>query len=93
MWLRRSKHCTFRKRWRGPCKVLVQYGVNYVKDKAGKTLNVHHYQLKLCTFPQDGLRPTCPVLETGEIEIVYGHPGGDGNPGCANHEVQKPPKT
>ena len=93
VWLRRPKHWKFGKRWRGPYKVLVQRGVNYqVKDKAGKTLNVHHNQLKLCTVPQDGARPTCPVPETGEIEIVYGHPGGDGNPGCANHEVHNPLK-
>ena len=77
VWLRRPKHWKFGKRWRGPYKVLLQRGVNYkVKDKAGKTLNVHHNQLKLCTIPQDGSRPTCPVPETGEIEIVVGPPCG-----------------
>ena len=94
MWLQCPKHWKFGKRWRGPYKVLVHRGVNYqVKDKAGKTLNVHHNQLKLCTIPQDGARPTCPVSETGEIEIVYGHPGGDGKPGCANHEVHNPQRS
>jgi len=91
VWLRRPKHWKFGKRWRGPYKVLLQRGVNYqVKDKSGKILNVHHNQLKLCTIPQDGARPTCPVPETGEIEIVAGPPLGDGNPGCANHEAQNP---
>ena len=91
VWLRRPKHWKFGKRWRGPYKVLLQRGVNYqVKDKSGKILNVHHNQLKLCAIPQDGARLTCPVPETGEIEIVAGPPLGDGNPGCANHEVQNP---
>ena len=69
-----------------------------MKETSGKTLNVHHNQLKLCTVPQDGTRPTCPVPKAGEVEIVYGPTGGDEIPGCTSHEVHnlqrfaRPPK-
>ena len=65
--------------------------VNYqVKDKAGKVLIVHHNQLKICTIPEDGVRPIYPVPETGEIEVIDGPLVGEGNPGCANRKVYKP---
>ena len=70
VWLWRPKHWKFGRRWTGPYKIIFRQGVNYtIQSNGGKSLVVHHNQLKPCPIPFDQGQPIHPVPETPGIQI------------------------
>ena len=77
LWLSRPKKWKFGKKWIGPYKISSQNGVNYVlRSTIGRSLVVHHNQLRLCPTPLGQGSPVQPIAETPGI--VFAEPEGVG---------------
>ena len=70
VWLRRPKSWKFGRKWVGPYQISSRNGVNYtIRSHNGRSLVVHHNQLKPCPIPLDQGQPVHPTPETPGIVI------------------------
>ena len=75
VWVKRPKKGKFGRKWIGPYKVVSRLGVTYrVRSKDGKTMVVHHDNLKLGYIPLDGVRVVSPGRESGDFTVVHSVP-------------------
>ena len=72
MWVKRPKKGMFGRKWIRQCKVVSRLGVRYrVRSKDGKTMVVHHDNLKLGYIPLDGWRVVPPGRESSDFTAVH----------------------
>ena len=75
VWVKRPKKGKFGRKWIGPYKVANRMGVTYrVQAKDGKSMVVHHDNMKKGYIPLDSGRIVSPGRETGDFEVVSGVP-------------------
>ena len=75
VWVKRPKKGKFGRKWIGPYKVANRMGVTYrVQEKDGKSMVVHHDNIKKGYIPLDSGRIVSPGRETGDFEVVSGVP-------------------
>ena len=71
VWVRRPKSWKFGKKWIGPFEILSRKGVTYhVRSKEGKSMVVHHDNLKQSVVPANKGVAYCPVPDSSDITFV-----------------------
>ena len=69
--MRRRKSRKFGKKWIGPFEILSRQDVTcHVRSKEGKSMVVHHDNLKQSVFPANKEVAYCPVPDSSNIAFV-----------------------